>query len=264
LNTPARGGNPVLEVHGLTRRFGGLTAVDSLDFRVDEREILGLIGPNGSGKTTTLHLLTGFMRPTSGRVVFRDEEITGQAPSRIARQGMVRTFQLTNVFGSYSTLDNVRHAQHLTARDSVLGSLLMLPGYRRERARLSQRARELLGFVGFIPARMQVPAASLSAGEQRRLEIAVALGSDPRLVLLDEPASGLTAEETTELTEVLGTLRDRGVTTVLVEHNMRMVLATCNRIVVLNFGKKIADGSPSEISREPAVVAAYLGSRRDA
>ncbi|QEC47430.1 ABC transporter ATP-binding protein [Baekduia soli] len=254
----------LLETHGLTKRFDGLLAVDDLDLRVDEGEIFGLIGPNGSGKTTTLHLLTGFLRPTGGTVRYEGREVERLRPSVRASQGLVRTFQLTNVFFTFTALDNVRHTQHLHASDSVLSSIFQTPGYRAERRRLRARAHELLELVGLAPERRDVLAGNLSAGEQRRLEVAMALAADPRLLLLDEPASGLNIEETQELEGVVTELRDRGITVILVEHNMRMVLGLCTRIAVLNFGSKIADGTPAEISADESVVTAYLGARRDA
>jgi branched-chain amino acid transport system ATP-binding protein len=255
---------PILATRGMSKHFQGLVAVNELDFTVREGEIFGLIGPNGSGKTTTLNLLTGFLRPDSGEVLHNGEPIQGWAPSKIAERGLVRTFQLTNVFGGLSVEDNVVHAQHIGARDGILGSLLQTPRHRREQARLRARAYELLEFVRVAPERWPVPAGDLSAGEQRRLEIAIALATEPRVVLLDEPASGLNQEEVEELVGVLEGLSEQGVTVVLVEHNMRLVLNVCDRLVVLNFGAKIAEGLPAEISENEEVITSYLGAHRDA
>jgi branched-chain amino acid transport system ATP-binding protein len=254
----------LLETRGLTKRFEGLVAVNDLDLSVDEGDIFGLIGPNGSGKTTTLHLLTGFLRPTAGTVGYRGQSIERQRPSARAANGLVRTFQLTNVFATFSARDNVRHTQHLHASDSALQSVLMTPRYRAEQRRMRARADELLALVGVAPARREVLAGNLSAGEQRRLEVAMALAAEPTLLLLDEPASGLNVDETRELEGVIRELPDRGITVVLVEHNMRMVLGLCTRIAVLNFGEKIADDVPEAIAGDEAVITAYLGARRDA
>jgi branched-chain amino acid transport system ATP-binding protein len=255
---------PILQTRGLSKHFEGLVAVDGLDLAVREGEVFGLIGPNGSGKTTTLNLLTGFLRPDGGEILHNGDPIQGAAPSRIAERGMVRTFQLTNVFGGLSVSDNVVHAQHIGARDGILGSLLQTPGHRREQARLRARSEELLDFVRIGTPRRVVPAGDLSAGEQRRLEIAIALAADPKIVLLDEPASGLNQEEVEELVGVLNGLSKAGVTVVLVEHNMRLVLNVCDRLAVLNFGAKIAEGLPSEISENEDVITSYLGAHRDA
>ncbi len=253
----------ILETTGLTKRFGGLSAVDQLDLRVEEGEIMGLIGPNGSGKTTALNLITGFIKPTSGAVSYEGEEITGAQPDRIARRGLVRTFQITTLFENLAVRDNVLHGSHLENDTSLLGALTRSRKYRRQRAAIDGRVRELLDLVG-LEGRIDTVARDLSAGEHRYLEIAIVLAARPTMVLLDEPATGLNPEEANYLMNLIRTLRDQGVTILLVEHNMRLITNICTRIAVLNFGTKIAEGTPAEIVADEEVVAAYLGRRRGA
>ena len=254
---------PILETTGLTRMFGGLSAVDELDLSVEEGEIRGLIGPNGSGKTTALNLITGFIKPTGGVVTYQGENITGAQPHDLARMGLVRTFQITTLFENLTVRDNVLHGRHLNNPTTLLGALTRSRRYRKQCTVLEERVRELLAAVG-LDGRIEAVARDLSAGEHRYLEIAIALAAKPRMLLLDEPATGLNPEEAGFLMDLIRTLRDKGVTVLLVEHNMRLITNICTRITVLNFGAKIAEGTPEEIVGDEDVVTAYLGKRRGA
>lgn len=253
----------MLETKGLTRLFGGLSAVDRLHLRVEQGDIMGLIGPNGSGKTTALNLITGFLKPTSGSVTYEGRDITGLEPHELARNGLVRTFQITTLFENLTVRDNILHGSHLANPTTLTGALVQSGRYRRQRAEMEARARELLGLVG-LEQRIDSVARDLSAGEHRYLEIAIALAASPRMVLLDEPATGLNPEEAAYLMDLIRTLSKQGVTILLVEHNMRLITNICTRITVLNFGAKIAEGTPEEIVDDEAVIAAYLGRRRGA
>ncbi|MCQ3803233.1 MAG: ABC transporter ATP-binding protein [bacterium] len=254
---------PILQTDGLTKLFGGLSAVDDLDLRVEEGEIMGLIGPNGSGKTTALNLITGFIKPTRGVVTYQGENITGAQPHDLARIGLVRTFQITTLFENLTVRDNVLHGSHLNNPTSLIGSLTRSRKYREQCAVLEEQVQEFLAIVG-LDGRIDAVARDLSAGEHRYLEIAVALAARPRMLMLDEPATGLNPEEARFLMDLIRTLRDQGVTVLLVEHNMRLITNICTRITVLNFGAKIAEGTPEEIVGNEDVVTAYLGKRRGA
>lgn len=252
-----------LQTTGLTKLFGGLSAVDDLDIRVEEGEIMGLIGPNGSGKTTALNLITGYLKPTRGTVAYQGADVTRTPPHDLARIGLVRTFQITTLFENLTVRDNVLHGSHLDNPTSLLGALTRSRRYREQCRRMEERVHELLGMVG-LEERIDAVASDLSAGEHRYLEIAIALAAKPRMLLLDEPATGLNPEEAGFLMDLIRTLRDEGVTILLVEHNMRLITSICTRITVLNFGAKIAEGTPEEIVDNEDVVTAYLGKRRGA
>ncbi len=247
---------PILEVERLTRRFGGLTAVDGLTFAVEPGEVRGLIGPNGAGKTTTFNVISGFYAPTSGRVIYRGRDIAGLRTSAIAALGLVRTFQSTTLFQEFSVLDNVMVGAHLHARDSLLNTLLGRNGAREAAA--ERRARETLDFFGLLD-RAEELASNLPHGLQRALGMAVALVAEPKLLLLDEPFTGMNPEETRHMMDLVRRVRDRGVTILLVEHDMQAVMGLCDRITVLNFGQLLSEGAPDEIRRHPAVIEAYLG-----
>jgi len=253
----------ILETTGLTRMFGGLSAVDELDLSVEEGEIRGLIGPNGSGKTTALNLITGYIKPTRGMVRYQGSDVSGEQPHELARLGLVRTFQITTLFENLTVRDNVVHGSHLNNHTSLMGALTRSKRYRRQTAEIEDRVRELLAFVG-LGERIDAVARDLSAGEHRYLEIAIALAAKPKVLLLDEPATGLNPEEAAYLMNLIRTLRSQGVTVLLVEHNMRLITNICTRITVLNFGAKIAEGTPEEIVGNPDVITAYLGKRRGA
>jgi branched-chain amino acid transport system ATP-binding protein len=248
----------VLEVENLTLKFGGLTALDDVSFHIAEGEILGLIGPNGAGKTTCFNAITGVYRPTSGSIRFRGESLVGKKRFQITQAGIARTFQNIRLFPTMTALENVlvgADAQHSTG---IFSALFRLPKHRREEAEGHDRAMELLRFMG-IQRHADELAANLSYGDQRRLEIARAMATNPKLICLDEPAAGFNPEEKRVLMDLIRKVRDQGYTVLLIEHDMRLVMGVTDRIVVLEFGKLIAEGAPAEIRDNPAVIAAYLG-----
>jgi branched-chain amino acid transport system ATP-binding protein len=248
-----------LEVEGLTIRFGGLVALDQVSLSVAPGAIHAVIGPNGAGKTTLLNLITGLYRPTAGRVALAGEALTGLPPHRIAERGVARTFQNTELFAGMSARDNIRTGLHRHLSYRLAEAVLRLPRYRQAERQAERRAEALLDLVG-LGAQADTPAGDLALGQQRRLELARALAVAPRLLMLDEPAAGLRAAEVDELTAVLRRLRDElGLTLVLIDHVMRVVMRLSDRITVLNHGRWLAEGTPEEIRRDPAVVAAYLG-----
>ncbi len=248
----------ILDVDKLTLKFGGLTALDEVSFHINEGEILGLIGPNGAGKTTCFNAMTGVYRPTSGTISFQGESLAGKKRFQIAQAGIARTFQNIRLFPTMTALENVlvgADAQHTTG---MFSALFRLPKHRREEAEGHDRAMELLRFMG-LGKKADELAANLSYGDQRRLEIARAMATQPKLICLDEPAAGFNPQEKRVLMDLIRKVRDRGFTVLLIEHDMRLVMGVTDRIVVLEFGKLIAEGSPAEIRDNPAVIAAYLG-----
>lgn len=249
-----------LMVDGLTIRFGGLLAVDSMTFHVNEGEVLGLIGPNGAGKTTAFNAITGYIRPSGGEITYRGSSLVGLKPNEIADLGVVRTFQKTSVFGGQTAFDNVLMGLHRRQRQKALEIMLALPKVGAEERRMREKAHDVLDFVG-LSGRANELGSALPYGEQRLLEVAIALAAKPSLLLLDEPVSGMNPSETSSFMSTLGEIRKLGITVLLVEHDMRMVMGVSDRVIVLNQGSIIADGSPSQIQKNPDVIRAYLGER---
>ncbi len=255
---------PLLKLEGVSMTFGGLRAVNDVSLSLRQGELVGLIGPNGAGKTTVFNMITGHYKPTRGRIWFAGQEITGLAPNRITALGIARTFQNIRLFKGMTVLENVLVAHHVRLQASLWSALFRLPAYTREEEAMRQQAMELLrevGLEGFADAE----ASSLPYGLQRRLEIARALATRPRLLLLDEPAAGMNPEETRILTAFIGRIRERfGLTILLIEHDMKLVMGICERIHVLDHGVTIAEGSPEAIRTHPRVIEAYLGEDEEA
>jgi branched-chain amino acid transport system ATP-binding protein len=248
----------LLRLEQVRKSFGGLAAVSEVSFSVEEGEILGLIGPNGAGKTTLFNLITSIFPPSGGRILFRGEAIEGQRPHRVTRKGICRTFQNIRLFAQMTARENVMVGRHARSRAGIWGSVLRTGSQRAEEARIRGKTAELLEFMGLAGCE-DLPAGKLPYGHQRRLEIARALASEPGLLLLDEPAAGMNESETREIHQLILSIRGLGVTVLLIEHDMSLVMNVCDRLVVLNFGRKIAEGSPEEIRAHPEVVEAYLG-----
>jgi branched-chain amino acid transport system ATP-binding protein len=249
---------PALSIEHIAVRFGGLVAISDLNFVVNEGEVVSLIGPNGAGKTTAFNVITGFLRPSDGEVRYRGTSLNNLKPYEVTSLGLARTFQRTSVFQTVSVFENVMIGLHRRGRSRLWDTLLALPRERDSEAELRERAGEILALVG-IERRSREMAGSLPYGDQRLLGVALALASDPSMLLLDEPVSGMNATETARFMQLLGRLRERGVTILLVEHDMPMVMGVSDRIVVLNYGKIIAEGPPSAIQGNPEVIRAYLG-----
>ena len=259
---PRRAAAALLEVSGISVRFGGILALDQVFFTVEDGQIVGLIGPNGAGKTTLFNVLSRLYRPTEGEIRFGGRSLLALPPHRIASAGIGRTFQNPALFGSMSVLENVMVGAHSTGRSSFLGNALRLPAVRREDASLSSAAHEMLRFVG-LDRLAEHPIASLPFGTRKRAEIARALAGAPRLILLDEPAGGLNHEEVVELGHVVRRIRDAlGITVLLVEHHMSFVMGVSDKVVALDFGRVISAGTPAEVQSDENVVKAYLGQAR--
>ena len=248
----------VLSVERLAVRFGGLTAIDDMSFEVRDGEVLSLIGPNGAGKTTAFNAITGYLQPAAGDIVYQAQRLNGLKVHQIAVLGLVRTFQKTSVFGGRTVLDNILIGLHKRGRQRPLAIILGLPSVSREEQELRAAAWDVLRFVG-IERRASELGSALAYGEQRLLEVAIALAAEPKLLLLDEPVSGMNPAEKADFMKMLGAIRARGITILLVEHDMRTVMDISDRVVVLNQGRIIADDVPSEIQRNPEVIRAYLG-----
>lgn len=252
----------MLEIRELTKHFGGLSAVNNLDMTVNQGEIVGLIGPNGAGKTTVFNLITGFIRPTKGQIIFEQSDITGQPTHSIADKGIVRTFQLSAFLQDMTVLQNALVSCHLHPKVGVWEAILNIPGYRKKEQYACDHAMDVLQFLGLDSVKDEL-AQNLPHGHQRLLGIAMALSANPKLLLLDEPLAGMNAAEVRESLTFVNKIRSAGTTVLLVEHNMRAVMELCDKIVVINFGCKIAEGLPEEIRRNKDVIESYLGAGED-
>jgi len=253
----------MFEIEGLTKNFGGLTAVDNFTLKIQPNEKVGLIGPNGAGKTTVFNMITGFLRPTAGKITFLGKDITGSSPHSIARKGIVRTFQLTSVFPNLTVLDNLISAHNLNLHIGFWEAVLHTPGNRKKEDEIRHKSIEIMEFLGLEEFRDRT-AQNLPHGYKRILGIAIALAAEPRLLLLDEPLTGMNAGEVETAIELINKIWQSGITVLLIEHNMRAAMGLCQRIAVIDFGKKIAEGTPQEVQNNEEVIQAYLGRSRAA
>lgn len=249
---------PLLAIHRIEKRFGGLTALSDISLTIKRNEIYGLIGPNGAGKTTLFNVLTGLYAPERGSFQFDGVDLVGLKPHRVAQFGIARTFQNIRLFGNMTAMENVMVGRHVRTHAGVIGAILRTRRARDEEAAIRNRSRELLRYVG-IDRHAGMLSRNLSYGDQRRLEIARALATEPKLLALDEPAAGMNGTETAELRELLETIRSDGVTILLIEHDVKLVMGLCDRVAVLDYGRKIAEGQPTEVQRNAEVIRAYLG-----
>jgi branched-chain amino acid transport system ATP-binding protein len=254
--------SPLLEVRGLSKRFGGVRAVDEVDFLADQGEIVGVIGPNGAGKTTLFNIVTGFYEPDVGEMRFDGHNLVGLKPNQITKLGIARTFQAVRLFPNMTVLENAMVGQHARTRSGIAGAVFRLPGTVKEEERIRQRARAVLGFFGrrLTGPRLDQMASALAYADRRRLEIARAMATEPKMLLLDEPAAGMNPAEKEGLIDLIGRLRDeKGYAVVLIEHDMPVVRGVSDRVVALDYGSKIAEGTYDEVASNPRVIEAYLG-----
>ena len=252
----------ILRIREVSKNFGGLQALSGLDLEVNEKEIVGIIGPNGAGKTTFFNLISGYLSPTKGRIIFNDRDITSLRPDEIAKKGLVRTFQGTSILKNITVLENIIVAHQLLFRNGFWSSLFNTFAYRTEEKEVERRSISILEYMGLAAVKDEL-AENLPHGHQRALGVAIAAAADPKLLLLDEPATGMNQMEIDGLMDSIRGLREKGITLMIVEHDMRAIMGISDRIVVLDFGQKIAEGSPEEIQRNEKVIKAYLGSEEE-
>jgi len=251
----------LLSVKGLVKDFKGLRALDNVNIDVHEKDIFGLIGPNGSGKTTLLNVITGFLQPTAGEILFKGQPITGLKPHEVAKRRIVRTFQLTSVYPGLTVEQNIITGSYLKSSTGVLESFLYTGKYRREKKALDEKTREILAFTG-MEKQKNVLASNLAFGDERKLEIGIALATDPELLLMDEPAAGMNPEEQSRLMQMIRLLSQKGITMIVVEHNMKVIMGVCTSIACLCYGRNLATGCPEEIACNEEVISVYLGKTR--
>lgn len=251
----------ILNIKGLEKDFNGLKVLDNIDIKIEQNEIFGLVGPNGSGKTTMLNIITGFLRPTAGEIIYKGKPITGLQPHEISQRRIVRTFQLSSLYPNLTVEQNIITGSHLKASSGLLASFFQTRRYREEERALKEKAEEILSFMGMTKQK-DVLARNLPFGDDKKLEIAIALATDPELLLMDEPAAGMNPEEQERLIQLFQLISQMGITILIIEHNMRVIMRLCTSIAVLGYGTKLAEGTPEEIARDEKVISVYLGETR--